>query len=273
MLNRLEYIEIVKKLDAGGSATLYLGVDLNRGEQVAVKELKEHLFKDEYTKQKFREEANRYLDLEHPNIVELVDLILYPNKGYLVMEYVEGKNLRDYMNTVTGPLPFQNAALLISETLNALEYAHYNEVIHMDIKPSNIMLSNSNQIKLIDFGISYSRDKVNDGSRMGTPYYMSPEQIDWKNIDERTDIYSLGITLYELISGRLPFKSNGTTEELLSIIKKEPIKPVTALNSYDYELESEMNSIIQKATAKQPEDRYQNCQEFKSALNFIIDKM
>jgi len=272
MLKQLGYIEIVKKLDAGGSATLYLGIDLNRGERVAVKELKDHLFKDEYTKKKFKEEANRYLDLEHPNIVQLVDLILYPSKGYLVMEYIEGKNLRDYMNTVTGPLPFQNAALMISETLNALQYAHENDIIHLDIKPSNIMLSTSNEIKLIDFGIAYNRDKVNDGSRMGTPYYMSPEQIDWKNIDERTDIYSLGITLYELVSGRLPFRSTGTTEELLTIIKKETIKPITALNSYDYELEDEMNRIIQKATAKHPDNRFQNCEEFKDALSIIIDK-
>jgi serine/threonine-protein kinase len=273
MLKRLEYIEIVKRLDAGGSANLYLGINLQTGLPVAVKELKDFLFKNAYARKKFQEEANRYLYLNHPNIVQLENLILYPDKGYLVMEYIEGKNLREYMKTVTGPMPFQNAALLISETLNALSYAHEQGVIHLDIKPSNIMLSSDNVVKLIDFGISQSRERANnDGVIMGTPYYMSPEQIDGKNIDERTDIYSLGITLYELVTGRLPFSTSGNSEQLLKTIKKEEIKPIVALNRYDKELEDEMNEIILLATAKNSEDRFRNCQEFKEALEGIIHK-
>lgn len=272
MDRQLEYIEIVRPLDSGGSASLYLGVDLHNGQLVAVKELKEYLFKNAYALEKFRDEANRYLYLDHPNIVELVDFILYPNRGYLIMEYIEGKNLRDYMKTVTGPMPFQNAALLISETLNALSYAHSKNIIHMDIKPSNIMLSSSNVIKLIDFGISQTRERVNDGIKMGTPYYMSPEQIDGKNIDERTDIYSLGITIYELITGRLPFRANNNSQELMETIKKESIEPIKAQNTYDKVFESEMNEIIFRATAKSPNDRFNSCDEFKEALEFIINK-
>lgn len=271
MLKQISYIEIVKKLDSGGSANLYLGIDLNTGKPVAVKELKDFLFKNSYTLELFRVEANRYLYLDHPNIVRLEDLILYPDKGYLVMEYIEGKNLRDYMKSVTGPMPFQNAALLISETLNALGYAHQHDVIHMDIKPSNIMLSNENKIKLIDFGISQTRNRANERV-MGTPYYMSPEQIDGENIDERTDIYSLGVTIYELITGRLPFNTSGTSEELLRNIKKQELKPIKALNRYDKELEDEMNAIIMQATAKDPDDRFPNCQAFKDALESIIHK-
>ena len=271
MLKQISYIEIVKKLDSGGSANLYLGIDLNTGKPVAVKELKDFLFKNSYTLELFRVEANRYLYLDHPNIVRLEDLILYPDKGYLVMEYIEGKNLRDYMKSVTGPMPFQNAALLISETLNALGYAHQHDVIHLDIKPSNIMLSNENKIKLIDFGISQTRNRANERV-MGTPYYMSPEQIDGENIDERTDIYSLGVTIYELITGRLPFNTSGTSEELLRNIKKQEIKPIKALNRYDKELEDEMNAIIMQATAKDPDDRFPNCQAFKDALESIIHK-
>ncbi|MBM3431829.1 MAG: serine/threonine protein kinase [Bacteroidetes bacterium] len=271
MPKQISYIEIVKKLDSGGSANLYLGIDLNTGNPVAVKELKDFLFKNSYTLELFRKEANRYLYLDHPNIVRLEDLILYPDKGYLVMEYIEGKNLRDYMKSVTGPMPFQNAALLISETLNALGYAHQHDVIHLDIKPSNIMLSVENKIKLIDFGISQTRNRANERV-MGTPLYMSPEQIDGENIDERTDIYSLGVTIYELITGRLPFNTSGTSEELLRNIKKQEIKPIKALNRYDKELEDEMNAIIMQATAKDPEDRFPNCQAFKDALESIIHK-
>jgi len=271
MPKQISYIEIVKKLDSGGSANLYLGIDLNTGNPVAVKELKDFLFKNSYTLELFRKEANRYLYLDHPNIVRLEDLILYPDKGYLVMEYIEGKNLRDYMKSVTGPMPFQNAALLISETLNALGYAHQHDVIHLDIKPSNIMLSVENKIKLIDFGISQTRNRANERV-MGTPLYMSPEQIDGENIDERTDIYSLGVTIYELITGRLPFNTSGTSEELLRDIKKQEIKPIKALNRYDKELEDEMNAIIMQATAKDPEDRFPNCQAFKDALESIIHK-
>jgi serine/threonine-protein kinase len=270
MIKKLEYIEIIRQLDSGGSATLYLGIDLNTGKPVAVKELNEYLFKNSYTREKFREEANRYLYLEHPNIVELVDLILYPNRGYLIMEYIEGKNLRDYIKQVTGPLPFQNVALFIYETLNALEYAHDNDIIHMDIKPSNIMLSVQNEIKLIDFGISQTRDRVNDGMKMGTPYYMSPEQIDGRGIDERTDIYSLGITMYELVSGKLPFAVSTTKDELLNTIQKKQIPPIKAFGKHDVEFEDTMNEIIQQATSKNPNDRFENCQEFKNALDIFL---
>lgn len=270
MIKILEYIEILKQLDSGGSATIYLGININTGKPVAVKELNEYLFKNNYTREKFREEANRYLYLEHPNIVELVDLILYPNRGYLIMEYIEGKNLRDYMKSITGWLPVQNVALFIHETLNALEYAHNRGIIHMDIKPSNIMLSNQNQIKLIDFGISQKKDRANDGIKMGTPFYMSPEQIEGKGIDERTDIYSLGITMYELIAGTPPFAGNTTKEELMEIIRTKNIPKVKTLNSYDKVYEDEINEIIKKSTAKIPSNRFRSCQEFKNALKTII---
>lgn len=270
MIKKLEYIEIIKQLDSGGSATIYLGININTGKPVAVKELNEYLFKNNYTREKFREEANRYLYLEHPNIVELVDLILYPDRGYLIMEYIEGKNLRDYMKNITGWLPVQNVALFIHETLNALEYAHNKGVIHMDIKPSNIMLSNQNQIKLIDFGISQKKDRANDGIKMGTPFYMSPEQIEGKGIDERTDIYSLGITMYELIAGTPPFAGNTTKDELLEIIRTKNIPKVKILNSYDKEYEDQINEIIIKSTAKNPNNRFRSCQEFKNALKIFI---
>jgi serine/threonine-protein kinase len=270
MLNKVEYIEIVRLLDSGGSATLYLGVDLNTGNPVAVKELNDYLFRNAYTREKFRQEANRYLELEHRNIVQLVDLILYPTRGYLIMEFIEGKNLRDYMKQVTGPLPFQNAALFIYETLNALEYAHKNSIIHLDIKPSNIMLSNQNQIKLIDFGISKTRNTVNDGVKMGTPYYMSPEQVSGTNIDERTDIYSLGITLYELITGKLPFSDTSTKEDIIKKIQKDPTPKINASLPIDREFEITLNQVIQKATDKNPQNRYQSCEAFKKAISVFV---
>ncbi len=269
-MKRINNIELVQVLNTGGTATVYLGVDLFTGMPVAVKELKANMFKSEYVRNKFLEEANQYLYLEHPNIVRLHDFIITDESHYLVMEYVDGKNLFDYMSTVTGPMPMQNVALLFNEVLSALSYVHEKKLVHLDIKPSNIMLSTNNNVKLVDFGITLDKSNQNKEKMMGSPAYMSPEQILEEEIDHQSDIYSAGIAMYELIMGKLPFQKCETREELFEAIKNNEMPKIQANNLLDQECEVEMNRIFRKATYRDKGLRYQNCEEFQlDIIQFI----
>jgi eukaryotic-like serine/threonine-protein kinase len=266
MQKKINNFEIVEKLNAGGTAVIYAGIDLNRGERVAIKELNPAFFSNQMMLQNFRREANRYLELTHPNIVRLKDFILLPTTGYLVMEFLDGKNLREYISEISGPLPLSNVSLFMMETMAALGFAHDQDVVHLDIKPSNIMLTNNNEIKLIDFGISSEGTKNAGDAIMGSPYYMSPEQINGSDIDYRTDIYSIGITIYELLTGKLPFDGDLSREELFELIRNKKIPNYVSPNQIDKAHEKEMNRILQKATSKSPNDRYQSCEKFTEDL-------
>ncbi len=263
-------IELVQVLNSGGTAIVYLGIDLFTGHPVAVKELKANMFKSDFVRKKFIEEANQYLYLDHPNIVKLKDFIITNDNHYLVMEYIEGKNLYDHLSTVTGPLPLQNVALLLNEVLSALGYVHGRNLIHLDVKPSNIMLSSNHSVKLVDFGISHDKKSNACDKPIGSPAYMSPEQVDGDEVDFQSDIYSAGITMYELLTGSLPFQSCQTREELFEAIKSNKLPRLKANNSLDLEHEDEMNRIFQKATNKNKNDRYQSCEAFQlDIIQFI----
>jgi serine/threonine protein kinase len=267
---KINNIELVHAINSGGTAIVYWGVDLYTGKAVAVKELRAGLFKNEFVKQKFIEEANQYLYLDHPNIVKLIDFIITDDNYYLVMEFVEGKNLYDHMTTVTGPLPMQNVSLLLNEVLSALEYVHSNGLIHLDIKPSNIMLSSDDRIKLIDFGISQNANLNAMEKAMGSPAYMSPEQIVGKRINHQTDIYSIGIAMYELLTGKLPFENCNTKEELFFAVENRELPHLKPVHSMDQEFENEINAIFKKATNKNLSYRYQTCEEFQlDIIRFI----
>lgn len=269
-MKQINNIELVQVLNSGGTATVYLGIDLYTGLPVAVKELKANMFKSDFVRKKFIEEANQYLYMDHPNIVKLKDFIITNENHYLVMEYVDGKNLFDYMTTVTGPLPLQNVALLLNEVLSALSYVHDRKLIHLDIKPSNIMLSTSNSVKLVDFGISQDDKSVQSDKPMGSPAYMSPEQVEELDVDFQSDIYSTGIAMYELLSGSLPFQSSETRDELFEAIKMNKMPTLKANNALDQEYEGEMNRIFIKATHKNKNERYQSCEAFQlDIIQFI----
>ena len=269
-MKQINNIELVQVLNSGGTATVYLGIDLYTGIPVAVKELKANMFKSDFVRKKFIEEANQYLYMDHPNIVKLKDFIITQENHYLVMEYVDGKNLYDYMTTVTGPLPLQNVALLLNEVLSALSYVHDRKLIHLDIKPTNIMLSMNNSIKLVDFGISQDKTSVVNDKPIGSPAYMSPEQVEGKDVDFQSDIYSTGIAMFELLTGSLPFQSCETREELFEAIKSNKMPHLKANNALDLEYESEMNRIFRKATNKNKQERYQSCEAFQlDIIQFI----
>lgn len=267
---RIKYIELIQKVDSGGHASVYLGVNLHTGFRVAVKELNEHLFRNAYVKNKFIEEANRYLYLDHPNIVKLEDLILMPQTGYLVMEFVEGSNLREYMQ-LQGPVPFEKALVLWKEALSALDYAHQKNMVHMDIKPSNIMLTEEGQVKLIDFGISQDANKIHQEYVLGTPYYMSPEQINGQRVDHRTDIYSFGVTMYELLTGSLPFTRTNSREALLEEVKQRKMPSLGSMSGISQDLLKKTDAVIEKATEKDPYKRYQDCGELMKDLDNLSE--
>ncbi len=269
-MNALDRINIVQKINSGGTANVFLAIDMDTGFPVAVKELLPGHFKNLFVKQKFKEEANHYLYLNHPNIVKLNNYIEKENSVYLLMEYIEGKNLFDYMSKVTGPMPIQNVALFVSEILDALIYVHNQGLAHLDIKPSNIMLSSKDQIKLIDFGISNAKNTTKNETITGTPSYMSPEQIEGLNVDFRSDIYSLGITMYELITGYLPFKDAKSRDELFALIKAGKIPRIKSVHHFDKILEEKVNFIIQKACQKKPELRFQSCEEFQKFIKELL---
>lgn len=269
-MKQINNIELIQVLNSGGTATVYLGVDLYTGLPVAVKELKANMFKSDFVRNKFIEEANQYLYMDHPNIVKLKDFIITNENHYLVMEYVDGKNLYDHMTTVTGPLPFQNVALLLNEVLSALSYVHDRKLIHLDIKPSNIMLSSSNSVKLVDFGISKDEKSTQIDKPIGSPAYMSPEQVEDKEVDFQSDIYSTGITMYELLTGSLPFHASQTREELFQAIKVNKMPHIESNNSLDQANEEEINRIFRKATHKNKKERYQTCEAFQlDIIQFI----
>lgn len=265
-MNRINNIALIEPIKAGGTANLFLGVDLFSGFPVAVKELKPGFFKSELVREKFLEEANRYLYLEHPNIVKLRDFIDQGDRQFLVMEFIDGNDLSDYVSKISGPLPLYNVALIFNEVLSAMQYVHSKDLIHLDLKPSNIMLTNQDKVKIIDFGISHAISNGDVKSIMGSPIYMSPEQVLGEKIDHRSDIYSLGITMFEIMTGKRPFGECQTREELFEAIKHKNLPYIEPLFNTDKEFSYEINEIIQKATAKNPNDRYKSCEELQIDL-------
>jgi eukaryotic-like serine/threonine-protein kinase len=256
----------VKTINSGGMASVYIAVDNFTGRGVAIKEILPHLFKSDFVRQKFIAEANDYLYLRHPGIIKLENFVDEGASWFIIMEYFEGQSLAEFMKSRPHPMPFQNAAYIIKQVCDALYFVHNKGKVHLDIKPSNIMINPDNfKVKVIDFGISMDIRKEALKMPLGTPSYMSPEQIDSGRILPQTDIFSLGVTLCEMVSGRLPFVGQ-TREELFSQIKQKPTPQISAYYPPDLSLEKTMNMIIGKAMQKSSSDRYLDCKSFGDDL-------
>ena len=217
-----------------------------------------------YSKEKFREEANRYVYLNHPNIVKLEDYIEKEDAFYLIMEYVEGDNLEDYINKISGPIPEEIATAMMKEILSAIHYAHQQKVVHLDIKPSNIMITKEGDIKILDFGISADLNQEMSNRRMGTPMYMSPEQIYGRGVNHKTDIWALGITYHQMLTAHLPFPKVISRDQLFTIIRTKPLKKIKDFISWG---SIGSQKIIDKATRKNPALRYSSCSEFSKDIS------
>ncbi|MEI6852999.1 MAG: serine/threonine protein kinase [Bacteroidota bacterium] len=259
---------IEKLIGEGGMGNVYLGVHTHIGRKVAIKALNPNLAKNPELKERFKNEASTLSQLHHPNIVSLFDYVETDMGIFLVMEYVEGMQMDEYIQKVTGPIPEEKVIPLFVQILDGVSYAHHRNVIHRDIKPSNIIITEDGKAKILDFGIAKiisdtSHKLTKTGTKMGTVLFMSPEQVKGSELDKRTDIYSLGITLFQAITGKSPYDDQSSEYEVYKRIVEEPLPDA---KQFYVGVSPRIENIIKKATAKNRDDRYEDCDEFKNAL-------
>ncbi|SDS08004.1 Stk1 family PASTA domain-containing Ser/Thr kinase [Agrococcus carbonis] len=267
--------EIGELIGQGGMAQVHLARDTRLDRQVAVKLLKPELSKDPEFRTRFRQEAQSAARMSHPTVVRVFDAGEEPTTDahgepaavpYIVMEYVDGRMVKDII--AEGPLPEAEAVRITKGILTALEYSHRAGIVHRDIKPGNVMVTPGGQIKVMDFGIARavsetSANVAETGTILGTAGYFSPEQARGESVDARTDLYSTGVVLFELLTGQPPFQSDTPVGIAYQHVAEEP--PTTS--SITPGITPEMDSVVAKALQKPREDRFQTATEFKQALD------
>lgn len=264
--NRYQILEMIGR---GGMAYVYKAKDLKLNRYVAVKVLREEYTDNEQFIKKFDRESQAAAGLSHPHIVSVYDVGVQDNIYYIIMEYVDGITLKQYLNK-KGHLDYEEATQYILEVAGALKCAHEHRIIHRDIKPHNILLTKKLEPKVADFGIARaitSSTVTMTNQTMGSVHYISPEQARGGFVDERSDLYSLGIMYYELLTGQLPFDEESTVSIAIKHIQ-EPLNPPKNLIP---ELPDSVNDVIIKLTQKKPEDRYQNVDELITDLDIMLD--
>ncbi len=262
--------EIEKLVGEGGMANVYLARDTILDRKVAVKVLRGDLAGDEKFVRRFQREALSASSLSHPNIVEIYDVGEDEGNFYIVMEYIEGKTLKQLIKK-RGVLSLPEAIDIMLQLLDALASAHDSYIIHRDIKPQNIMIKESGLVKITDFGIAMalnSAQLTQTNSVMGSVHYLPPEQASGKGSTIRSDIYSLGILMFEMLTGKVPFKGDSAVEIALKHMK-EPLPNPKELNPV---IPVSVENIILKATAKNPKNRYKDVREMKDDIKTCLDE-
>lgn len=250
---------LIEKIGEGGMALVYKAKDQLLNRFVAVKILRPEFTADEEFIKKFKRESLAAASLSHPNVVGIYDVGDQEGIYYIVMEYVNGKTLKEYIKEI-GKLNYREALNITNQIANALDHAHKNGVIHRDIKPHNILVTEDKMIKVTDFGIaraSNSSTIANTGSVMGSVHYFSPEQARGGYSDHRTDIYSLGVVLYEMLTGSLPYDAESPVTIALKHIQEDFVQPTIMDNT----IPAGINDIVVKAMEKDMNDRYQTIKE------------
>ena len=269
---KLDNYKIIKKIASGGMGDVYLAEHTVLENKVAIKSLHSNLVNDESFRKRFRKEAKIQSRLSHPNIVKLIDFQERSDGLFLIMEYVKGKQLNDYIKNVSGPIPETELIPLFKKVLSAIKYAHSKKLVHRDIKPSNIMICPGGDVKVIDFGIAKSGDEdtglTKTGVQVGTVSYMSPEQVNAEKLDRLTDIYSLGVTLYQMTVGKAPYVGVTNTFKIQLKIVSDPLPNPKDIYPGSTE---KLIKIINKATQKNKSDRYQSCDEFIKSFEEKIE--
>jgi eukaryotic-like serine/threonine-protein kinase len=266
MKQQLGHYDIVAELGRGGMGVVYKGYETSLNRYVAIKVLADSLAHDESVKERFLREARSMAALNDPHIIQIYFIGDDAGQTYFVMEFVDGESLGSLLKREVKLKPEQ-AAKIIHQTAMGLSTAHDKGVIHRDIKPGNLMITGRGSVKIADFGIAlttqdFSKKLTSTGEFVGTPGYLSPEVCLGKPVDQRSDIFSLGIVLFECLAGRMPFTDESPLGLMLEVVKAE-IPDVRTLNA---EVDPELSRILGRMIAKEPNERYQSCQELVDDL-------
>lgn len=259
--------KIIEKIGSGGMANVYLAMDLILEREVAVKMISLDFQNDKDSLRRFQREALSTTELTHPNIVTIYD-VGEGDRPYIVMEYVDGMDLKQYIRE-NHPIPYKKVINIMEQILDAIEYAHKNDVIHRDIKPHNILIDKNGNVKITDFGIAVALSQnsiTQTNSLLGSVQYISPEQARGNVVTKQSDIYSLGIVLYELLTGTVPFQG----ESAVSIALKHFQTPIPSLHEFDSRIPQPLENVVLKATAKEPRHRYGTVGEMKEDLKTVL---
>ena len=264
-------------IGVGGMANVYKGRDVRTGNQIAVKVLKEEFLDNEELVRRFKNESKAISILNHPNIVKVYDVSVTDQLQYIVMEYIDGITLKEYLKQRNGALTWKEVVHFATQVLSALDHAHSKGIVHRDVKPQNIMLQADGSIKMMDFGIarfSRAQSQTVSDKAIGSVHYISPEQARGDITDERSDIYSVGVALYEMLTGRKPFDGDTPVSIALMHMQSTPKKP-TEINST---IPEGLEQIVLRAMQKDPAQRYQTAgemikdlEEFKANPSIIFE--
>jgi eukaryotic-like serine/threonine-protein kinase len=278
---RISHYRIIERLGAGGMGVVYLAEDTRLGRKVALKVLPSELSEDEHAKKRLLREAQAAANLDHPNICSIHEVGEDGLVAFIVMQYIEGETLATRINR--GPIELREVLSLAVQIADALVEAHSRNIIHRDIKPQNIMITTRGQVKVLDFGLAklVSEEKgqqswietksmlTQPGAMVGTVPYMSPEQLRGIEVDVRSDIFSFGAVLYEMVSGRCPFDAQSGADTISAILTKEPL----ALTRYLPKIPPELSWIVSKALHKEKEERYQTARELLTDLRGLSRRL
>src|SRR5215216_3779998 len=264
--------ELEELVGTGGMSSVYKAHDRLLDRDVALKVLHQQYTDDDEYVERFRREARAVAALSHPNIVTVIDRGEHGGRQFIVFEYVEGDNLKQLIERRGAP-PVQTALELAIQIAHGLAFAHQNGLVHRDVKPQNVLLNGDGQAKVMDFGIARSMDvkrgMTTTGTVLGTSDYIAPEQAQGQRVDEHTDVYSLGVVLYELLTGEVPFPG----ENFVAVAMRHINEPPPPIRARRPDVSPRLEAAIQKAMAKDPAARFQTMAEVADELEACLDEV
>src|SRR5215210_6854464 len=257
---------IVRKLGTGGMANVYLAEDEVLGRRVAIKILNDRHAGDDQFVERFRREAKNAASLSHPNIVSIYDRGEAEGTYYIAMEYLDGRSLKELI-VARGPAPVHLAVDYARQILAAVRFAHRHGIVHRDIKPHNVLVDGEGRLKVTDFGIARAgtSQMTEAGSIIGTAQYLSPEQARGAPVDQTSDLYSVGILLYEMLTGTVPFTGESPVEIAMKHLSDTPRPPSLERP----EIPPDLDMVVLRALAKNPDDRFQTAEEMDAELDRV----
>ena len=270
MIERIGSCRVLGEIGSGGMAVVYEAIQEPLNRRVAIKALKSTIAIDSQFAQRFEREAQFMASLQHENILHVIDFVKDDRGLFIIMEYVDGIDLYDLLEQ-TERLPPEVAAIITLKMARGLEYAHFRGLVHRDIKPANIIISNQGDVKLMDFGIA-KHDELSDltetGTGLGTPSYMSPEQILGDKIDFRSDIFSVGIVLYQMLTGHKPF----TEDDSRSVMQKIRLDEYTSPRRLGVDIPRSLERVLDRCMQKLPANRYPSTKALIDDLNEFVSR-